>query len=114
MATSVDVVTQEEVVVAFDITVLIGSSPEIEEPHQVLILSVDITEDLDRCIDLENHGLSFKDFLGFISQGKDVLPSEREESLAVYRCRPLLWSQKMVQEKLMERLDSFAALISLV
>jgi hypothetical protein len=44
---------------------------------------MDISENLDRGIDPEDHWLSLKDFLSLIGQSKDVLPPEGEEGLAI-------------------------------
>lgn len=43
----VDIVTQEDVVVRMDVTVLGGHLPDVEEPHEVHILPMNIAEDLD-------------------------------------------------------------------
>jgi hypothetical protein len=98
MATSINIISQEQIIVAFNITVLIRSTPKIKESHQVLILTMDVTEHLHWGVDLKDHWLCLQDLLGFISESKDVFSSEREESLAINRSRPLLGSQKMVKE----------------
>ena len=43
-----------------------------------------------------------------------MLSPEGEECLTINGGRPLLWSEEMVQEKLMEGLNCFAVLVSLV
>ena len=68
VTSSVDVISQEEVVVALDITVFIWSSPKIEESHQILVLTMDVTKNLDRGVNFEDHWLCFKNFLSFIGK----------------------------------------------
>ena len=68
VTSSVDVISQEEVVVALDITVFIRSSPKIEESHQILVLTMDVTKNLDRSVNFEDHWLCFKNFLSLIGK----------------------------------------------
>lgn len=54
VATTIDEVTKEQIVEALDVTVLAivpGLSPQIEETHKIAVLTMDITEDLDRRLD---------------------------------------------------------------
>jgi hypothetical protein len=48
---SVDVVSQEEVVIRLYITVVVRDAPKIKEAHQVLILAVNVAENFDGSID---------------------------------------------------------------
>jgi len=57
MCSTINIVTEEQIVVALDITIIVRVSPEIEESHKVLILSVDITEHFNWSIDAKYHGL---------------------------------------------------------
>lgn len=45
----------------------------LEKSEQVEVLPVNITEDLDRCLQIEEHGLSTKYFDGFVYQVLDGL-----------------------------------------
>lgn len=72
--TLVDIVTQEEVVVSMDITSVGWSLPDIEESHQIYILTVDITNNLDWWSDFLNHNwLSSQDLCAFVCQLDNVL-----------------------------------------
>lgn len=57
VVTSVDEITQEQVIIRFNIARLIWSTPEIEEAHKVLVLTMDVTEDFHRGVYSEHHGL---------------------------------------------------------
>lgn len=70
----IDVVTQEEVIISMDIASVGRSLPDIEEPHQVDILSVNITNNLDWWSNLlDNDWLSSKNLSAFICQLNNVL-----------------------------------------
>ena len=60
MCASVNIVAQEEVIVALDVAIVVRDAPQIKESHQVLILSVDVTEHFDWCVDAEHHWLFLK------------------------------------------------------
>ena len=60
--TLVDVVTQEEIVVSMDIASVGWGLPDIEESHQIYILTVDITNNFDWRSDfLDDNWLSSQD-----------------------------------------------------
>lgn len=86
VVTSINIVTQEEIVVVFDISVLIWCSPKIEESHQILILAMDISEYLHWGVYLQDHWLRLEDFQCLISKRDDVLSSKGEVSLTVDGC----------------------------
>ena len=48
---TIDIITEEQVVVTLNIAVIVRVAPKIEESHQILILSVDIAEHFDGSID---------------------------------------------------------------
>ena len=83
VSTSVNIVTQEQVVITLDISAVIWDSPQVEEPHQILVLSMDVSEHLDRGINSEHHWLVHEDPLALIGQGDDKLPSEGEEAISI-------------------------------
>jgi len=72
---SVNVVTEEEVIEACDVTTFARGFPNIEEPHQVMIISVNVSEDLDRRfeITLNQDRLGRKNLLNFCNQVKNLL-----------------------------------------
>lgn len=47
---SVNIIAQKQVVVALDISSFTRLSPQVKEPHQVLVLAMDIPKHFDRCI----------------------------------------------------------------
>ena len=83
MSTSINIVTQEEVVVTFDITAVIGNSPKVKEAHQVLVLTVDISKDFDWCVNTKHHRLILENAYGLICKGDDVLSAERKIAITI-------------------------------
>ena len=69
MCASVNIVAKEEVIVALDVAIVVRDAPQIKESHQVLILSVDVTEHFDWCVDSEHHWLFLKHAHALVSQG---------------------------------------------
>lgn len=65
---SIHVVTQEEVVVTFNVATVVRDAPKVEESHQVLVLTVDVAEDLDRSIDSQNHRLFLENPHALVSE----------------------------------------------
>jgi len=55
---TINVVPQEQVVITFDVACLRAwRSPQIKEPHQVLVLAMNIPEYLDGSINPQQHRL---------------------------------------------------------
>ena len=102
VSTSVNIVTQEQVVITLDISAVIWDSPQVEEPHQILVLSMDVSEHLDRGINSEHHWLVHEDPLALIGQGDDKLPSEGEEAISIVLSRPLSWLEQMGKEQVVD------------
>ena len=98
MRTSVHIVAEEEIIVALDIAIIVGNTPEVEESHQILILPMDVAKDFDRCIDSKDHWLILEDTHALIGKRENVLPPEREVAIAVILGRPLSRSQQVGQE----------------
>jgi len=63
---------------------------------------MDVTEDLDRGINSEDHWLLLKDSHALVSKGKDVFPTESEVTISILLCRPLSGSEQMRQEQVIE------------
>ena len=102
MCTSIDIVTEEKVIVTFNIAIIVGDAPQIEEPHQVLVLPVDVTKDFDWRVDSQHHWLLLKYAHALFSERQDVLSSESEVAIAVVLRRPLSWSKQVGQEEVIE------------
>ena len=107
MASSVDVVAEEEVVMAFDVSVFIWGAPKVKEPHQILVLTMNISKNFHRSINSKNHGLCLEDICSLFSQSNNMLSSKCKVSLSIHWSRPLLWSKKVLNKKLMKLFDIF-------
>jgi len=98
--TLVDVVTQEEVVISMDITSVGWSLPDIEESHQIYILTVEITNNLDWWSDFLNHDwLSSQDLCAFVCQLDNVLSFARKLTTWL-NLLTFLWFQEWLEEHL--------------
>lgn len=95
MCTTIDIIAKEEVVVALNIAVVVGVAPEVEEPHQVLVLTVDISENFDGSIDAEHHRLILQNANALISKRQNVLTSECEVSITIILSGPISRTQKV-------------------
>jgi hypothetical protein len=93
MISSVNIISKEEVIKALNVTILLWRSPKVEESHEVLVLTVDVTENLNWRIDSQDHWLLFKNLLTLISQGYDVLSSESKVTIAIELSIPFFRSQ---------------------
>mmetsp|Transcript_4409 Transcript_4409/g.6433 ORF Transcript_4409/g.6433 Transcript_4409/m.6433 type:complete len:245 (+) Transcript_4409:573-1307(+) len=75
------VIAEEYVIIGVDVAVLSWGLPDVEEAHQVHVLSVDITDDLHGRTDLLDHdGLGSQDLAALIGEFNDVLSLAREVS----------------------------------
>lgn len=98
--TLVDIVTQEKVVISMDITSVGWSLPDIEESHQVYILTVDITNNLDWWSDFLNHNwLSSQNLCAFVCQLDNVL-SLAWKLTTWLNLLTFLWFQQWLEEHL--------------
>jgi len=102
MVASVNIVTQEQVIVTLDVSIVIWNSPKIKEAHQILILTVDIAEDLDWCINTQHHRLILKHVLALLCQSDDVFSSESEVAISIELRSPFSRSQQMRQEQIVQ------------
>lgn len=67
MLSTIDVIAQEEVVG------LGRESTVLEQPQQIVILSVNVTANLDGSLELQKDGLSDEDFTRFCAQKLDFI-----------------------------------------
>lgn len=74
MVALVDVVAEEQIIVRFNIATICRHSPQLKEAHQLDVLTVEITKDLDRRSNILNHSrLSSQHLCALISKVYDVL-----------------------------------------
>lgn len=94
----VDVVSKEKIIIGMDVSIFGWGLPDVEESHQVNILSVQVTNDLRWWSDIfDDDWLSCKDLSTFIRQLNDMLPLAREFGTWFYLLT-LLWLQKRLEE----------------
>ena len=105
MIASINIIAKENIVVTFDIACFIWNAPKIKEPHQILILAMDISENFNRRINAQHHRLLLDNFLALISQGDDVFAAEGEIARSVELGGPFSWSEQMVQEQRVESVN---------
>jgi len=102
MISPVNVVTEEKVVVRFDVAVVVGNSPQVEEAHQVLVLTVHVPEHFDGRFAPQHHRLLFEDLLTCVCQRYNVLTAEGKVPTAVVLSSPFPRPQQMGEEKIVE------------
>lgn len=101
--TLVNVVSKEQVVEGMDISSIKRSLPDIEESHEVDVLSMDVSNNLDWWSNLlDDNWLSSKDLGALIGQFNDVL-SLAWELNSWLDVLTFLWLQERLQEHLAER-----------
>lgn len=100
--TSIDVVSEEQVVISMDVSFFRGFLPNIKESHQIDVASVDVSEYFDRRTDIFNyHRLKCKYLTNLVGKFNDVLSLARE--LHIRFCfLTLLWFQERFDEHLTE------------
>ena len=75
----VDVISKEHVVEGVNVSVVVRGLPDVEKPHQIDVLSVQVANDLHWRPDfLDDDGLSSKDGAAFVRELDDVLFLARE------------------------------------
>jgi hypothetical protein len=75
LGSSVNVVTEEKVIEACNVTTFARSFPNVKEPHQVVIISVNVSEYLDRGfkVTFNQDRLGCKNLLNLCDQIKNLL-----------------------------------------
>ena len=67
MLATVNIITKEQVI---RMRRVLG---KVEEPQEVLVLAVDVRHNLDRCLQLEEHGLHGDEVLGLVNQRQNLI-----------------------------------------
>jgi hypothetical protein len=96
----VDVVSKKEIVECVDVSSVDWSLPDVEESHQINVLSMEVSKDLHWWSDLLDHNwLSSKDLRDFICKLNNVLSLAWEISLWL-NVLTLLWLEQWLQKHL--------------
>lgn len=76
----VDIVTQEEVVVASNVSGFDGRFPDVEEAHEIVVVAVNVTKDFDRWLEVcfEQDWLCAENLLDLCNKVEDLLLFDRE------------------------------------
>ena len=102
MISSVYVISEEKVVEALNVPILRWWTPQVKESHQILVLTVNISENLYWGLYLKDHRLFLEYFLAFFSESNDVLSTECKIAVAVKLGGPLSGPEEDVQEELVQ------------
>ena len=98
--TLVDVVSKEQIIISMNISSISWCLPDVEESHQVNILTVDVTDNLDRWSDFfNNNWLSSEDMCTLICKFDNVLLLVWELSTR-FDVLSIFWLQERFQEHL--------------
>lgn len=103
MITAINIIAQENVIIAFDIAHFGRNAPKVEEAHQILVLSMHVPENFHGRIDAQDHRLLLDHFLALVRKCDNVLSAEGEIAGSVELSRPLPRPQEMVQKQRIER-----------
>ena len=101
LAADIHVVAQEEVVQPADVAtfrLVRRSFPEVKEPHQVVVVSVDVAENFGRRIEFDNSGLGLEDVGDFRDELEHQLFLDGEGLHHGYGCLAVLWLQQFSEE----------------
>ena len=92
MASTIDVITEEDIVCAVNITRLLRRPPNIEESHEVVIVTVEVSEDLNGWLKvLDEHRLCCEYLSHLIDELQNLLLLYMEGSHEWDCCLTLPW-----------------------
>ena len=67
LTATIDIVSEEDIVETANVASFLRRAPDIEETHQIVIISMDVAENLDRRFEsFDQHGLGAKDLSYFV------------------------------------------------
>ena len=79
LTAAVDVIAEEDIVEAANITSLLRRLPNVKEAHQSVVVAVDVTKDLDRRLQLlDKHRLLLEDLADLVDQLEHLLTLDVE------------------------------------
>ena len=100
MASTIDVIAEEDIVCAVNITCFLRCSPDIEESHEVVIVTVEIAEDLDGWLKvLDEHRLCCEHLSHLIDELQYLFFLDVEGSHEWDCCLTLPWCQQVLDEE---------------
>ena len=100
MTTSINIVSEEKIVKASNISCLAWGIPQIEEPHQVMIITMDVSKDFDWWLEmLDQIWLSLEHLSDFINKFKHLLFLDLERSHQRDCCLTFLWLEEFLYEE---------------
>ena len=102
LTSTVDVIAEEDVVEAANIASLLRRSPNVEEPHQAIVVAMQVAEYFDRRLQvLDQHRLLLEDLHDLVDQLDHVLLLDHEGAhhlnrlLAVPRRQQVLYKDRV-------------------
>lgn len=100
LAAFVNVISQEEVVKTTDVSRLTRGPPNVQESHQVNIVSVNISKNLDWWLQrLNDNGLLLQDICAFINELGNLLPLLSKVLKGCDLLLSLFWLQKFLNKQ---------------
>ena len=102
MVTSVNKIPKKQIVIQIYVTILpritiVWSSPDIEEPHQIRVLTVDVTENFDWGIKFEHNRLIFDDVFCCLAELHDFLRWE-DKFIVFWIVDKVFWLAELIQK----------------
>ena len=99
LATFIDVVAQEEVVIARNVARIAGRAPNIKEAHHVDVVAMDVSKNLDwRLQRLDHDGLSLQNVGALTDQFRDLFSLQSERGKRCHLLLTLLRLQQFLNE----------------
>ena len=100
LTSTIDVITEEDIICAVNITCFLGRPPNIEESHEVVIVTVKISEDLNgRFKVLDKHRLCCEHLRHLINELQNLLLLDVEGSHEWDCCLALPGCQQVLDEE---------------
>ena len=92
LTSTIDVIAQEDVVKATNVTCLLRRPPNIKESHQAIVVAMQIAKYFDRWLQvLDQHGLLLEDLHDLIDQFDHMLFLDNEGSHNLNRLLAVSW-----------------------
>ena len=103
LTSTVYVIAEEDVVEAANIACLLRRSPNIKEPHQTIVVAMQVAKYFDRRLQvLDQHWLLLEDLHHFVDQFDHVLLFDHEGTHHLNRLLAVPWRQQILYEDRVE------------